>query len=348
MKELVPMRRVLRRKAISLLVRLLETEELRAWRNHTAAKAGTISRDIRNPPNPYSSVIGLGERPDFSGTIFITGRFRSGSTLLWNLFRKLDGYTSYYEPFNERRWFDSDVRGGHIDISHHGVENYWSEYAGLNYLTQHYREDWTRYNLYMEKDQYEPAMQAYIDKLISAAKGNAVLQFNRVDFRLPWLRENYPGATIIHIYRNPRDQWCSVLKGSPYPKDAQTGGGFKDHFYHQIWVRDLCLKFPFLADFNHHHQYFTFYLLWKLSFDFGLQYADFSISMERLIEAPRASLADILAVTKTETDLDSLDVEFVKNTVSRWQSYAPDQWFHEIEVECERVLDGFLKIPGNS
>src|SRR4029453_9208736 len=36
--------------------------------------------------------------------VFITARFRSGSTLLWNLFRHLSGCTSYYEPLNERRW----------------------------------------------------------------------------------------------------------------------------------------------------------------------------------------------------------------------------------------------------
>jgi hypothetical protein len=30
--------------------------------------------------------------------IFITARFRSGSTLLWNMFRRLRGYRAYYEP----------------------------------------------------------------------------------------------------------------------------------------------------------------------------------------------------------------------------------------------------------
>jgi hypothetical protein len=42
--------------------------------------------------------------------IFITARFRTGSTLLWNAFRHVRGCTSYYEPLNERRWFDPSAR----------------------------------------------------------------------------------------------------------------------------------------------------------------------------------------------------------------------------------------------
>ena len=42
--------------------------------------------------------------------IIITGRFRSGSTLLWNIFRDLPECTAYYEPFNERRWFDKTLK----------------------------------------------------------------------------------------------------------------------------------------------------------------------------------------------------------------------------------------------
>jgi hypothetical protein len=39
--------------------------------------------------------------------VFVTARFRTGSTLLWNIFRHVPGVTAYYEPLNERRWFDS-------------------------------------------------------------------------------------------------------------------------------------------------------------------------------------------------------------------------------------------------
>src|ERR1700738_2953658 len=82
--------------------------------------------------------------------VFITARFRSGSTLLWRLFRSCDACTAYYEPFNERRWFDAARRGTRLDLTHRHVDDYWREYDGLGDLGQYYDENWTRRNLYMD------------------------------------------------------------------------------------------------------------------------------------------------------------------------------------------------------
>ena len=68
------------------------------------------------------------ERDDI---ILVSARFRSGSTLLWNLFRNLPGFVSYYEPFNERRWFDAAARGERVDATHRKVADYWAEYDGM-------------------------------------------------------------------------------------------------------------------------------------------------------------------------------------------------------------------------
>ena len=81
---------------------------------------------------------------DRSDLVIITGRFRSGSTLLWNLFRQAGGFTAYYEPLNERRWFDPTARGDRTDSTHRNVSDYWREYDGLEALSRFYREDWIR------------------------------------------------------------------------------------------------------------------------------------------------------------------------------------------------------------
>lgn len=62
--------------------------------------------------------------------VFVTARFRTGSTLLWNIFRHVDDCTAYYEPLNERRWFDHSLRREWVDPTHTGVEDYWREYDG--------------------------------------------------------------------------------------------------------------------------------------------------------------------------------------------------------------------------
>src|SRR5262249_14305528 len=149
---------------------------------------------------------------DGSGAVFITGRFRSGSTLLWNLFRMADGFTSYYEPLNERRWFDASARGDRVDPTHRGVSDYWKEYTGLEELGRYYCADWIRRNLYMDERHWDPDLLAFVRLLCERAAGRPVLQFNRVDFRLAWLRHHFPAARIVHLYRHPRDQWCSHIQ----------------------------------------------------------------------------------------------------------------------------------------
>jgi len=63
--------------------------------------------------------------------VFITARFRSGSTLLWNLFRHMPGITAYYEPLHPTLQLPSAARVPVGDPTHYGVDNYWSEYERI-------------------------------------------------------------------------------------------------------------------------------------------------------------------------------------------------------------------------
>lgn len=258
------------------------------------------------PPSPYAD---LPQPPSSSANlrsdpIFITARFRSGSTLLWNLFRGIPGTTAYYEPFNERRWFDPSHRGGRVDASHLGVDDYWREYEGLESLQAHYRLEWTRYHLFMDRESWDPDMQRFIEILIESARCRPVLQFNRIDFRLGWLKQYFPRAKLVHIFRHPRDQWCSTLVdlkafGPQAPIDQ-----FVDRFYLSVWVDDLQQQFPFLRGGNR-HPYELFYLIWRTSHLFGQHYADYSFSFESLLEHPDATLSEMFeAVGMPGVDLE--------------------------------------------
>ena len=69
----------------------------------------------------------------------------------------MNGFTAYYEPHNERQWFDPAKRGDRIDPTHKHVTEYWTEYEGLTELARYYREEWTYRNLFMDEDAQDAA-----------------------------------------------------------------------------------------------------------------------------------------------------------------------------------------------
>jgi len=354
-----PMRaakRVVKKVLLGLLRKLSEDDETKRLltgmlRGLLDARPAVLSGLRESGRGPYP---GLGESSVDSQSsqrreaVFVTGRFRSGTTLLWNLFRNIENITAYYEPLNERRWFDRSRRGTRTDPTHKNVEDYWREYDGLEELGQYYREDWIRKRLYMDASSWDPNLKRYIERLLERAPGRPVLQFNRVDFRLSWLRAQFPGAKIIHIYRHPRDQWCSFLmEPSCFPKDGATKDfEAQDKFYLLMWASDLKYHFPFLDERQVAHPYQLFYYLWKLSYLFGVRYADFSVSFESLVDDPDAQLTALFKATNIEKyDLARLKALIVRPALGKWTSYAGEEWFREHESRCETVLAEFLKVP---
>jgi hypothetical protein len=307
------------------------------------------AKTISNVSNPYlpNSRRSNGLQRDVGMSIFVTGRFRSGSTLLWNIFRQLDGVTSYYEPLNERKWFDQDNRGERLDSTHVNVKgDYWCEYDGLNDRLKHlYQDRWIERDLYMDQGSSDWDLHRYIAELIKVAPGRPVLQFNRVDFRLPWLKRTFSQANFIHIFRNPRDQWLSTLM-DPDCFGPNAGDLFAfdaaDKFYLRMWVRDLQHWFPFLKDWCR-HPYYHFYFLWKLSFLFGKSHCHHSIQFEDLVTEPRKVLEPLFADLEIHNlNWDRILPIIAAPKMNKWRGYAPESWFQDIEKECEEEMALFF------
>lgn len=282
--------------------------------------------------------------------IFITARFRSGSTFLWQLFRRIEQLTCYYEPLNEIRWFQQDKSNARVDSTHIGVDDYRAEYDELGDLAGCFDSRWAFHDLYMDETHYNPGMRAYISSLISRSKGRAVLQFNRVDFRLPWLRAHFPEARILHLYRHPREQWMSILgKGARIGLEARIGTSHElpaDGFYTLEWARDLRHVFSFMEP-EGRHPYELHYLLWRLSYVFGKMYSDLSISFEELtgnFDEVAASMLGALGIQGVDTSQLSMLNHGVDKV--RWPNYADEAWFSEKEAGCEAELHAYFSRMG--
>ncbi|MDY6919955.1 MAG: sulfotransferase [Pseudomonadota bacterium] len=340
-----------RLKVLEKISDAILTNQVQAALTKTLPSQGVSANLIYQPPAFHTDCYWQNKSLNTEKTcqrndiVFITGRFRSGSTLVWNIFHNLDQFTAYYEPFNERQWFDANRRGTFVDYTHQGVKDYWVEYKGLECLSKYYDEDWIRHHLFMRESDFNFQMKRYIEILIERAPSRPVLQFNRVDFRLGWLSRQFPNSKIIHIYRNPRDQWCSVV-GKPDDFPYTESSHFKDRFYLEMWCKDLRWVFPFLDKKVATHPYQQFYLLWRLSFIMGKQYSDLSINLETLCNDQIASLESIANVL----GIDCIPSSYLSDIIKpyerdKWTRYADGDWFTDHESFCERLLyDYFMSL----
>jgi hypothetical protein len=284
--------------------------------------------------------------PSGAAPIFITARFRSGSTFLWQLFRRLDNTTCYYEPLNEAQWFNKNKNNARVDTTHLGVDDYRTEYAGMEDLGEVFDSRWAFHNLYMDETHHNRDMERYILELITRAKGRAVLQFNRVDFRLPWLRTHFRQAKILHLYRHPREQWMSIVAKGARVSPADTLGrdqtSAPDGFYTLEWARDLRHVFPLLEPAGK-HPYELHYMMWRLSYSFGRAYSDVSICYEDLIadfERVAAGMFDAVGIRSADIGLLA-GLNHGAQQV-RWPGYADEAWFATLEARCDRELQAFF------
>jgi hypothetical protein len=329
---------------INVFLKFLKHQTVQNSLNENIRQIHQLLPNIDNVTNPYFELpkqqtpIALREDP-----IFITSRFRSGSTLLWNLFRQIDSCTSFYEPFNERQWFNPSIRGSKVDDTHRGVNDYWAEYEQMEELRNLYNEDWIREALLMTEASWSPLMKSFIEKLIELSPKRPVLQFNRIDFRLPWIKHHFPNAKILHLHRNPRDQWCSFLTDSALMNKDKVESTYHDAFYLDVWCTDLAKHYPFLDPRITKHPYQRFYLLWKLSYLFGQKYADYSFSYDQLISDPTAELQKLLTAFNIKNiQLQSLLDIFASPAKEKWKTYADEDWFIQHEAICETILNLWL------
>ena len=282
--------------------------------------------------------------------IFITARFRTGSTLLWSLFRRAEAFTAYYEPCHDNLIAYARVDSA-VQDSHYGVHSYWDEYQPLmDRLSSLHRDEFGVSRLLLEGGDDWPELEAYLRFLVERSRLRPVLQFNRVDFRLPWLRRRFPEAAIVHLFRNPRDQWLSMVK--EVPDDSIADPNENTNYDLVIWAASLSSSFPFLVGPHIRHSYERHYLLWKLSYLMGSRCADVSLSYDAdFQDHPEVGVRKLLEAVGASPDIAPLWTGAIVHPVRPPRSGVPSPAdFDSMEQSCNQLLDrlGLISRFGNA
>ncbi|WP_419569505.1 hypothetical protein [Rheinheimera sp.] len=242
--------------------------------------------------------------------IFIHSLFRTGSTYLFNVFRRSDvGYWCYQEPTHEIAFFSKDdssilqVDHGEekVTMLRHPAMNkgYFQELMDTWPHWQHVIKEEMIYNSYFGASSHEALGIPYWRVLIeaAAARGRPVLQECRTSNRIASIKQAL-GGFHIYLWRNPWDQWWSY-KVASYFEHAELLIAHSE--YSPTVVKTLCAElgieaypqgdiageFAFYAarPLTSEQSYLIFYLLWVLALKHANDNADVMINIDRLSDS---------------------------------------------------------------
>lgn len=280
--------------------------------------------------------------------VFIVGRFRSGTTLLWSLLRKSGVYTAFYEPLQDNL-HALLTAGSKVDESHIGVESYFDEYEVLGEeLWKYWKKRFGISRLLMGYNDNDPDLKKYLDYLISQAQKHdrlAALKFVRMDFRLPWLRANYPDAKIIGIIRNPRENWASIV--SKTPEELRTNANLNTGYDLVVWSASLGSAMPWLISKDIRNSYERAYFLWKASTWYLSKYCDILIDYDRdVIDKPELFIEKFSEATDVPGNGWLNEISVANN--KKWKAYEKVIDFDSSEKYVDQVISGldFEKFTG--
>ena len=298
--------------------------------------------------------------------IFIHSLFRTGSTYIWNTFRKNPDYHCYYEPLHQVL---ADVTRDDLEtaltidfklVNHPPIQKYYlHEYrdlfnkdeASLPYFKKSFSFDEFCLN---DKN---PDLKKYIDHLLKGAGSKIpLLQFNRSALRIRWFKNNYRKGLHVYLVRNPHDQWASyehLYKKTNDPtffiQDLMTAGLNQKSEYFKALAHYLSLSefrsthfekeylfYKALLDlYSPRERYLLFYFIWMTAFIENALNVDLLINMNRLSQNPDYRKIILEAIFKQA----KADVDFEDCRIKEYEDFL----FPETEMQSvEKKVHGMI------
>lgn len=280
--------------------------------------------------------------------VFISGWFCSGTTALWSAYRRLPGHVAYYEPLHAN--LAAHIEHTRPKPSHVGVQDYWQAYQQLEQGRGLHCRSFAYQRLILSSEESWPELRQWLQALMAVKAKRHVLKFNRVAFRLPWLKKNWPEAKIVHLRRNVRDAWVSTRRHLPPEQwdDADHVDAYETAQTAWALANDLPVLLSPEASASAYHRFF---LLWTLAEQVAAAHADIAIDLEGLKREPFQVL-DSLAQLGA---LDQSDIALAVSAISDsghagHTEFRSESWFDAIERAAQTQMEamGLFDFPVRS
>lgn len=274
--------------------------------------------------------------------IFISGRFRSGTSMLWNLFEQHPDYHAWYEPLHSNLL--EHIRHVKPQKDHLGIQDYWKNYRKIKGLNNHYKSDFGIKRLLMHKHDKWESLKNYIDYLISQSEDKIpVIKFNRMDLRLSWLKNNFPGCKIINIRREPFPLWVSCRKHIENDAD-KLNESYADAYELMQWSVELAKDFPMLQKQNSRNSYFRHYFIWKLSNLMADSCSDLILRLEKDFFDSKSGVNKIGKLLNWDTNSVNKSIELIRKPESLLFQVSPQSDIVDTESRVDKL---FVKLGLN-
>lgn len=297
--------------------------------------------------------------------IFIHTMFRTGSTYIWDKFRKDPNCVAYYEPFHNEL---KDLKDKSIKCCNKSVfeylkhpeqdEPYFSEFkpvilpdGGVKYFKESFIAREFCYNGNNQD------LKNYIDLLIQTAEPRIpVFEFNRSSLRTEWFKTNYKDSFNVYLMRNPRDTFTS------YHSYTKTDNNY---FLAMNWIFlsyntsqpifkwlvkfspielkqynfDKAIKYYSgkVADIPDEIHYMLFYTIWYSSLYMNMMHADLILDINKL-----STDLDYREYVVSTFDKLGCNVRFDDANVPTEELVLPDSVMSFIEMLVKQKIDSLV------
>jgi hypothetical protein len=270
--------------------------------------ARPVSKSVPNELAAATDATHYAPQPveDSNFPIFVHSLWRAGSTYLFNVFRRSDGYWAYQEPLHEKILGAMDEPDILLDATNESLSHLRHPKIGKPYFYELHQTHQAWCELpkkrmvlddYFSRTSLGPAGD-YLRSIISAANGRPVIQECRTSNRIGLIK-NTIGGVHLYLWRNPWDQWWSIKVHSYFDSVLCIILGVEIAPEAIVNLRKLVRHQEFHSDdineeisyFAHHRlsareSYLVFYTIWCLAYIEGADNADVVIDIDQLSASP--------------------------------------------------------------